>query len=111
MTPELLDFLDFLAGVPEDDALWLMPAQLCAERDELEAAFVKRDRDMIRRCLVMAYPEIAMIRGYAKEAGAFAVLLIDALTPRMRRAMVATARRKAGPPHLPKCVRQLAGPR
>lgn len=100
--------MDFLSDNPEDDVLWLMLAQLYAKRDDLETAtFVKRDRDMIRRMLVMEYRGIACIRGYAKDAGAFAVLLIDALTPRMRRAMVAAARSKAEPPPLPKCLQNI----
>jgi hypothetical protein len=53
------------------------------------------------RCFRKDDTDIACVRNIAKEAGPFAVALIDALTPRLRRAQVTAARRQVEPPPLP----------
>jgi hypothetical protein len=93
----------FLAERPQDDVLWHLLAQQYAEADQFEvAAFLRRDYDMIRRCLTMELPDILMIRNLAKEASPEALRLIDTLTPLLRRDMVRRVRAQGEPPPVPK---------
>lgn len=92
----------FIAERPQDDALWHLLACQYADADQLDvAAFIKRDYDMIRRCLPAELPDILMVRNVAKETGPEALTLIDALIPLLRREQVRKARGQADPPPLP----------
>jgi hypothetical protein len=108
ITDDLLELLDFIGERPEDTALWQLLSQRLAEADHIvEARYFLRDYPMIRTSLRMAWPEIAMVRGQARQVSKFAVEMVDALLPRIRRKMIEEVRRKIEPPPLPACVRKL----
>jgi hypothetical protein len=110
ITDDLLELLDFIGERPEDTVLWQLLSQQLAEADYIdEARYFRQDFDMVRRCLVRDWSNIAMIRNYARQVSKFAVELVDALTPRIRREMVEEVRRKVDPPPLPAWVLKLAG--
>ena len=106
LDPALLDFIDALCDIPDDDASWLHLAQLLAERDELEAAtFVRQSYDILRRLLTASFGDIPSVRKEAKRHSDYSVLLVDCLTPRLRRRQVEALRLVTGPPPLPRSVR------